>query len=103
MKGLPKNLSHLVIAKVMRDQEFKLHLLKNPKKAIQEEFSFEIPNDAQIKVLENTEKLYHIVLPQEERELSDAEMQSIAGGGITKPWQNIQRDMGKLRRLRFVR
>lgn len=71
-----------IISKCQTDDSFRQDLLDNPN-AVLKEAGIEIPEGITFKALENTDKLKHIVLPQKNDELSDDDLDSIAGGSIT--------------------
>jgi hypothetical protein len=52
-----------------KDKEFKHKLLCSPKMVIEKEFSMEIPENIEIRVLEETAHIIHIVLPRINDEL----------------------------------
>lgn len=72
-----------VIKTAFSDPAFKAKLLQDPKSAIADETGTELPDSLQIHVYENTPILKHIVLPVNPatEELSDAELEAVAGGG----------------------
>ncbi len=68
------------IARAWRDPEYKAKLLGDPHAALAEA-GIEIPEGTQVKVVENTADIRHIVLPvAPEGELSDEEIERLAGG-----------------------
>ncbi len=69
-----------VIAKATRDEAFKARLMNDPK-AVLEEAGFELPDGLAVRVVENTDRTMHLVLPvPPEGDLSQAELKRIAGG-----------------------
>ncbi|WP_304508684.1 NHLP leader peptide family RiPP precursor [Anaerotignum sp.] len=69
-----------LIKKALEDEEFKQLLLTNPHGAIAE-FDVNIPEDMEIKILEETAKTSYLVLPFVADELSDEALDLVAGGG----------------------
>ncbi len=67
-----------LIAKARSDPSFKKRLLANPAAALSAA-GVVIPPGVTVKVVENTAKLLHLVLPVE-GELSDAALESAIGG-----------------------
>ena len=53
-----------IIQKAWTDPEFKKQLLSNPESAIKDAFGVDIPKGYKLKVLEETEDTYYLVLPQ---------------------------------------
>jgi hypothetical protein len=73
------------IAKAHRDANFKSQLLQNSKSAIAELTGESLPQDLDICVHENTSTLRHLVIfvDYASEELSEAELESVAGGVAT--------------------
>lgn len=59
-----KDLREQVIEKAWTDQEFKKKLLANPESAIEDAFGVKIPQGYKLKVLEETDDTFYLVLPQ---------------------------------------
>jgi hypothetical protein len=89
------------VAKAWFDEEFKRKLMADPKSVLKEN-GVEVPEGIEIKVVENTNKLVHITLAQfvEEGELSDQDLQNVAGGVnlfrvirymLAKTWMKLDR------------
>ncbi|MGI8745771.1 MAG: NHLP leader peptide family RiPP precursor [Bryobacteraceae bacterium] len=70
------------------DPAFKARLLANPKDVAQE-MGLKLSPDMEVKVWENTPSVHHMVLPVNPNnpELSDADLETVAGGGLTKGQQ----------------
>ena len=80
-----QQLEQQLIEKAMKDESFRKQLMENPVAAIEAEIGLKIPETVKIKVLEEDPKTVYLVLPQlpnqnNEIELSEAELQRIAGG-----------------------
>jgi hypothetical protein len=73
------------IARTFADQEFKSQLLQNPKGAIAQLTGENLPSDLDIYVHENTPTLRHLVIfvDSASEELSEAKLESVAGGVST--------------------
>lgn len=61
--GKRTELQQKILEKAMKDGAFKKELMANPKVALKKEFNIEVPNDIEIKVLEETEKQVYVVIP----------------------------------------
>jgi len=69
-----------VVAKAWADPDFKTKLLADPKTVLKEN-GLEFPQDVEILVVENTDKIVHLILPPEPAEqLSEEELEKVAGG-----------------------
>ena len=68
-----------LLAKVMTDETLKAQLLENPMEVLKAE-GIAPPVGLEVKVLENTDKVFHLVLPAKSTELTDEELDAVAGG-----------------------
>lgn len=73
-----------IIARAARDEEYRKRLIANPKRAITEVTGSEVPANIDVKVVQETPTTVYLVLPNLTQagagELSDAELQNVAGG-----------------------
>ena len=69
-----------IIAKAWRDPAFKAALIANPATALKAE-GIDVPAGMAVTVVENTDKLFHLVLPPVPTdELSEDDLEAVAGG-----------------------
>jgi hypothetical protein len=70
-----------IIAKAWADEEFKQRFLADARAVLKEE-GVDIPDGIEVRVVENTDKVFHMLLPNKPRakELSDDELDRVAGG-----------------------
>ena len=70
-----------IVTKASQDEKFRKQLLADPAVVLKES-GLEVPAGVQLRVLENTNQVLHLVLPplQKDKELSDAELEGVAGG-----------------------
>ena len=85
-----QQLEQQLIEKAMKDESFRKQLIENPGAAIEAEFGMKIPGTMNIKVLEEDPKTFFLILPHfdkhdQEIELTEAELQRVAGGE-GEPW-----------------
>jgi hypothetical protein len=73
-----KKISQL-IAKCWTDEGFKRKVLTDAAATLKAE-GLELPAGVNIKVLENTDKVFHLIIPAKPTELSDQELDQVAGG-----------------------
>ncbi|MCX8128703.1 MAG: NHLP leader peptide family RiPP precursor [Clostridia bacterium] len=66
-----QNLQEKIIRKAWEDAEFKKELLSNPKAAIQKELEIAIPDNVEVKVVEETTNTVYLVLPVNPGEIKD--------------------------------
>lgn len=70
-----------IIAKAHNDDDYREQLLANPKNAIQREFGKELPQGLEVRVVEESSNVVYLVLPPKPVvELSDNDLQAVAGG-----------------------
>jgi hypothetical protein len=68
-----------VIAKAWSDDDFRARLVADPAASLAAE-SVDVPEGARVVVLENTDDVVHLVIPAKPRELTDEQLDSVAGG-----------------------
>ncbi len=73
-----------LIAQAWIDEGFKQRLLADPA-AVLKEAGVEIPPGIEVRVAENTDKVFHFVLPVKppSKELSDEQLDAAAGGNTS--------------------
>ena len=70
-----------VLAKALSDEILKTQLIENPLATLKAA-GIEVPEGLEIKVLENSDKVFHLVLPAQSSELSDDDLDAVAGGNF---------------------
>ncbi len=78
-----------VIKRAWKDPSFKSKLMSNPKDAIADAVGIELPAALKVRVHEDTAKTKNLVLPVNPatEDLSDVDLEAIAGGGLSKGQQ----------------
>lgn len=84
-----------LIEKSLQDESLRQRLLADPKAALEEELGTRLPDNIEVRVVEETAETIYLVLPSatpivEVGELSDNELEEVAGGGATEAgdWSN---------------
>ena len=78
-----------IIARAWRDPAFKAKLLADPHATLREA-GFQLREGMTVKVVENTDSHVHLVLPPKPSgELSDAELDNVAGGTAAIDVSNV--------------
>jgi hypothetical protein len=78
-----------IVARALHDAAFREALLADPAATLQQAFGMHLPSTMTVHVLVETPTTYYLVLPLDptaavaERELSDLELMTVAGGGRT--------------------
>ena len=70
-----------IIAKCWADEAFKAKLLADPAATLKAEGA-EVPAGLTVKAVENTDQVFHLVIPAKPTDLSDEDLDKVAGGGI---------------------
>ncbi len=71
-----------VIAKCWSDESFKQKLLADPVATLKAE-GVALPDGLSVKALENTDKVFHLVIPAKPTDLTDDDLDKVAGGSFT--------------------
>ena len=77
----PRDQYDRIIEKAWADPAFKRRLMSDPKE-VAKEFGFSVPAHIELRVVENTDKIVHVVVPVKPSgyELSDEELDAVSGG-----------------------
>jgi len=75
---------HKVIAKAWTDEGFKQRLLSHPTACLKAE-GVEIPPGVEVRIVEDTVNVHHLLLPLKPAStpLSEEQLEMVAGGGLT--------------------
>jgi hypothetical protein len=80
-----------LIERGLEDESFRQRLLEEPRAALEEELGARLPAEVQIQVVEETQDTIYLVLPSaspigEGGELSDQQLEAVAGGELAFSW-----------------
>jgi hypothetical protein len=70
-----------IIAKCWADEGFKTRLLADPAATLKAEGT-DVPAGLTVMAVENTEKVFHLVIPAKPTDLSDEDLDKVAGGTL---------------------
>ena len=76
-----------LVQRSIEDEDFRQKLIDDPKGALEQELDTQLPEDVEVRVVEESPKTIYLVLPgtslplEEEGELSDQALDAVAGGG----------------------
>jgi hypothetical protein len=73
-----------MVAKAWSDELFKKRLLADPA-AVLKEHGIAVPAEMAVKVVEDSAKVVHLILPERPGEISDEELAKVAGGALPVP------------------
>ncbi len=76
-----------LVQRSLEDDSFKRRLLDDPKGTVEQELGGRLPEDVEVRVVEESAQTIYLVLPSasplgEGEELSDRELGEVAGGGL---------------------
>ena len=86
-----------VVEQAQRNPKYYESLKANPRALMEKQLGTSIPKNVNIKVLEESADTYYIVLPafaKEGAELSDSDLEKVAGGGTVKGDASCDRAQG---------
>ena len=74
-----------LVQRSMEDVDFRQRLLEDPKGTVEQELGTQLPEDVQVRAVEETPDTIYLVLPDKSPlgqggELSDQELEALAGG-----------------------
>ena len=86
-----------LIAKAWADENFKKKLLSDPAATFKAEgIALQLPSGMSLRAVENTEKVFHFVIPAKPNELTEEDLDMVAGGMLcsgnpcaTQPCQQL--------------
>jgi hypothetical protein len=76
-----------IIQRSLEDESYRRRLLEDPKAAVEEELGARLPEGVQVRAVEETVETIYLVLPsgspaEKSSELSDQDLQEVAGGQV---------------------
>ena len=80
-----------LVQRSLHDESFRQRLLEDPKAAVEQEIGTRLPEEVKVVAIEETTDTVYLVLPSaspagETGELSDRELESVAGAG----WGSVE-------------
>ena len=75
-----------LIDRSLQDEEFRQRLLADPKGTVEQELATQLPEDVEVRVVEESAETIYLVLPSRAAyaqggELSEQELEQVSGGG----------------------
>ncbi|MGI6647523.1 MAG: NHLP leader peptide family RiPP precursor [Bacillota bacterium] len=88
-------LNEVIAQKARENEEFRLALLNDPKAAIAKEFGVLLPDNTKVEVHVESPRVLHLIIPAGNAdELTDDQLEDVAGGALTDLLKLI--DPGKM-------
>ena len=74
-----------IVQRSIEDEDFRQRLLEDPRKVVEQELETRLPDNVEVRVVEESADTIYLVLPSasavgEGGELSDLELEAVAGG-----------------------
>jgi hypothetical protein len=90
-------LEQRLVARSLEDESFRQELLADPKAVLEQELGIRLPGEVQVQAVEETADTIYLVLPSaspsgEGGELSDRELETVAGAGWGNPGTGFPSD-----------
>jgi hypothetical protein len=93
--GTRAEMERTLVQRSLEDDSFRQMLLDDPKAAVEQELATQLPEDVEVRVVQESAQTIYLVLPSASpsgvgEELSDKELEEVAGGGATEAgdWSN---------------
>lgn len=85
-----KKTLHSIIAKALKDKNFKEELMNDPKGVIEQELGIHLGKNVNVQILEESENKRYLILPAHSEEMSAEELEMIAAGESI-PWTELRK------------
>ena len=88
-----------IITRAWAEPAFKAAILADPRAALYGYFQFKLPAKPALKVVEQTDETYYIVIPERPEELTDEALDQVAGGQayvLNDKWMQQFKDFNKV-------
>ncbi|TGE35734.1 NHLP leader peptide family natural product precursor [Desulfosporosinus fructosivorans] len=74
-----------IIKKAQADKDFKETLVANPKETSKTQLGLQVPEDVEVKVVEESAQVVYLVQPSNPEELTDEQLEVVSGAGEYNP------------------
>jgi hypothetical protein len=82
-----------LVQRSLEDEDFRQRLLDDPKGTVEQELGTQLPEGVEVRVVQESQQSIYLVLPRasavgEGGEISDQQLEAVAGGGSDPFWGN---------------
>ena len=85
--GSRAEMERTLVQRSMEDEDFRQRLLDDPKAAVEQELATQLPEDVEVRVVEESQQTIYLVLPSAsplgQGEISDQDLEQVAGGDLS--------------------
>jgi Nitrile hydratase, alpha chain len=97
--GRRSEIERTLVQRSREDENFRQRLLDDPRAAVEQELGIQVPENMEVRVVEESADTIYLVLPSasplgEGGEISDQELKEVAGGGGTNIWTDFEGGVG---------
>jgi Nitrile hydratase, alpha chain len=83
--GKRAEIERTLVQRSLEDEEFRQRLLEDPRAVVEQELETQLPEDVEVRVVEESAQSIYLVLPSasvvgEGGEISDRDLEAVAGG-----------------------
>ena len=95
--GRRAEIERTLVQRSLQDEDFRQMLLDDPKAAVEQELGTQLPEGVEVRVVEESAQTIYLVLPSatavgEGGELSDRDLEAVAGGADGGTWGDACKD-----------
>ena len=91
--GARAEVERTLVQRSLQEEDFRQRLLDDPKGTVEQELGTQLPEGVEVRVVQESAQIIYLVLPfasplGEGGEISDQQLEAVAGGGSDPVWGN---------------